>query len=50
MTRRKGVRRAYALDHRPSQQEVLEIAEKWRPFRSLATTCLFAAAYEPTQQ
>jgi DNA-3-methyladenine glycosylase II len=46
---RKAVRRAYALDHLPSQQEVLDIAEKWRPYRSLATTYLFAAAYEPTQ-
>jgi len=45
---RKAVQRAYALDHLPSQQEVLDIAEKWRPFRSLATTYLFAASYEPT--
>jgi DNA-3-methyladenine glycosylase II len=47
---RKAIRRAYGLDHVPSQQEVLGIAEKWRPFRSLATTYLFAAAYEPTQE
>jgi DNA-3-methyladenine glycosylase II len=47
---RKAVQRAYALDHLPSQQEVLDIAERWRPFRSLATTYLFAASYEPTQQ
>ena len=46
---RKAVQRAYALDHLPSQQEVLDIAEKWRPHRSLATTYLFAAADEPTQ-
>jgi DNA-3-methyladenine glycosylase II len=45
---RKAVRSAYHLDHLPSQQEVLEIAEKWRPFRSLATSYLFAAALEPT--
>lgn len=44
---RKAVQRAYQLDHLPSQQEVLEIAEKWRPFRSLATSYLFSAAYEP---
>jgi 3-methyladenine DNA glycosylase/8-oxoguanine DNA glycosylase len=31
----------------PSQEEVLEIAEKWRPFRSLATSYLFAASLEP---
>ena len=47
---RKAVQRAYTLDHLPSQQEVLDIAEQWRPFRSLATTYLFAASYEATQQ
>jgi DNA-3-methyladenine glycosylase II len=44
---RKAIRNAYHLDRLPSQDEVLEIAEKWRPFRSLATSYLFAAAYEP---
>jgi len=44
---RKAVRGAYHLDHLPSQQEVLEIAEKWRPFRSVATSYLFSAALEP---
>ena len=43
---RKAVQRAYQLDHLPSQQEVLTIAEKWRPYRSLATSYLFAAAYD----
>jgi DNA-3-methyladenine glycosylase II len=43
---RKAIRRAYELDHLPTQAEVLEIAEKWRPFRSLATSYLFAAVYE----
>ena len=44
---RKAVRAAYRLDHLPSQQEVLAIAEKWRPYRSLATSYLFSAAFEP---
>jgi DNA-3-methyladenine glycosylase II len=44
---RKAVQAAYGLDHRPSQQEVLAIAEKWRPYRSLATSYLFSAAFEP---
>ena len=43
---RKAVRRVYHLDHLPSQDEVLAIAEKWRPYRSLATSYLFAAAYQ----
>ena len=45
---RKAVQAAYGLDHLPSQQEVLAIAEKWRPYRSLATSYLFSAAFEPT--
>ena len=44
---RKAVQSAYQLDHRPAQQEVLDIAEKWRPYRSLATSYLFSAAFEP---
>ena len=44
---RKAVQAAYRLDHLPSQQEVLSIAEKWRPYRSLATSYLFSAAFEP---
>ena len=43
---RKAVQAAYQLDHRPTQQEVLAIAEKWRPYRSLATSYLFSAASE----
>ncbi len=43
---RKAVRNAYNLDHVPTQQEVLDIAEKWRPYRSLATSYLFSAAFE----
>jgi DNA-3-methyladenine glycosylase II len=44
---RKAVQAAYQLDHLPAQQEVLAIAEKWRPYRSLATSYLFSAAFEP---
>ncbi len=46
---RKAVRAAYQLDHLPAQQEVVAIAEKWRPYRSLATSYLFSAAFEPTE-
>jgi DNA-3-methyladenine glycosylase II len=46
---RKAVRAAYQLDHLPNQQEVLAIAEKWRPYRSLATSYLFSAAFERTE-
>jgi len=47
---RKAIQRAYELDHLPSQDEVVAIAEKWRPYRSLATAYLFSAAYEPTER
>ena len=46
---RKAVQATYQLDHLPSQQEVLAIAEKWRPYRSLATSYLFSAAFERTE-
>jgi DNA-3-methyladenine glycosylase II len=45
---RKAVQSAYQLDHLPSQQEVVTIAEKWRPYRSLATSYLFSAAFDGT--
>jgi 3-methyladenine DNA glycosylase/8-oxoguanine DNA glycosylase len=50
MTLRNAVRRAYGFDHRPSRQEILDIALKWRPVRGLATIYLLATSYEPTQQ
>ncbi len=43
---RKAIRDAYGLDHLPSQQEVLAIAEPWRPYRSLATAYLFQTAFD----
>jgi DNA-3-methyladenine glycosylase II len=46
---RKAVQSVYQLDHLPAQQEVLDIAENWRPYRSLATSYLFSAAFEPAE-
>jgi DNA-3-methyladenine glycosylase II len=43
---RKAIQRAYDLDQLPTEQQVLTIAEKWRPYRSLATSYLFANAYD----
>lgn len=42
---RKAIRAVYRLDHLPSPDEVLAIADRWRPYRSLASSYLFAAAY-----
>jgi len=44
---RKSIRSLYKMDHLPSQQEVLQLAERWRPYRSLATSYLFQAAFDP---
>jgi DNA-3-methyladenine glycosylase II len=43
---RKAIQRAYELDHRPSRAEGLAIADKWRPYRSVATSYLFSAAFD----
>jgi DNA-3-methyladenine glycosylase II len=46
---RKALRTVYGLDHLPAEEEVLAIAEKWRPYRSLATAYLFSAAFEEAE-
>src|SRR6266508_6804290 len=46
---RKAVQAAYRLDHLPTPEEVLAIAEKWRPSRSLATSYLFSADYDQAE-
>lgn len=42
---RRAIRSVYGLDHMPTEQEVLEVAERWRPYRSLAVTYLFASEF-----
>jgi DNA-3-methyladenine glycosylase II len=46
---RKAVQAAYRLDHLPAPEEVLAVAEKWRPYRSLATSYLFSAVFDPAR-
>ncbi|HEY3016630.1 MAG TPA: DNA-3-methyladenine glycosylase 2 family protein [Nocardioides sp.] len=43
---RRAVQRVYGLDHPPSEEEMLELAERWRPYRSLAVSYLFADEYD----
>ncbi len=38
---RVGVQRAYGLDERPAAKELREMAEPWRPYRSVATLYLW---------
>ena len=46
---RRAVERAYGFDHLPTDAEMLQLAERWRPYRSLAVSSLFASEYdEPT--
>jgi hypothetical protein len=40
---RRAVKKVYGLDHMPTAQQVLQIAERWRPYRSLAVYYLFAS-------
>ena len=46
LTLRRAIRRVYGLDHAPTQDEMLELAERWRPYRSLAVSYLFASQYD----
>ena len=43
---RRAVERAYGLDHSPTDDELLQLAERWRPYRSLAVSYLFASEYD----
>jgi DNA-3-methyladenine glycosylase II len=43
---RRAVQRAYGFDHPPTEEEMDRLAERWRPYRSLAVSYLFASEYE----
>jgi DNA-3-methyladenine glycosylase II len=43
---RRAVQRAYGFDHPPTEDEMVQVAERWRPYRSLAVSYLFASEYE----
>jgi DNA-3-methyladenine glycosylase II len=42
---RHAVKRLYGLDHLPTDSEIVELAERWRPYRSLAVSYLFASEF-----
>ena len=42
---RRAIQRAYGFDHLPTEKEVAEVSDRWRPYRSLAVSYLFAAEY-----
>jgi DNA-3-methyladenine glycosylase II len=43
---RHAVQRLYGLDDLPTEAELVELAERWRPYRSLAVSYLFASEFE----
>jgi DNA-3-methyladenine glycosylase II len=43
---RRAVGRAYGFDRLPTDDEMLELADRWRPYRSLAVSYLFASEYD----
>jgi DNA-3-methyladenine glycosylase II len=45
---RRAIERVYGFDHVPSEAEIAEVADRWRPYRSLAVSYLFASEYDGT--
>ena len=43
---RHTIQREYAFDHLPTDQELVELSDRWRPYRSLAVSYLFASEYD----
>jgi DNA-3-methyladenine glycosylase II len=42
---RRTIQRQYGFDHLPTDAELIELSNRWRPYRSLAVSYLFASAY-----
>jgi DNA-3-methyladenine glycosylase II len=43
---RRAIQRTYGFDHVPTEEEITELADRWRPYRSLAISYLFASEYD----
>jgi len=43
---RRAIQRTYGFDHVPSADEMIELSDRWRPYRSLAVSYLFASEYD----
>jgi DNA-3-methyladenine glycosylase II len=43
---RRAVQREYGFDHPPTDEEMAELADRWRPYRSLAVSYIFASEYD----
>jgi DNA-3-methyladenine glycosylase II len=42
---RRAIQRLYDFDHVPTPDELIELSDRWRPYRSLAVSYLFASEY-----
>src|SRR6478736_5574644 len=43
---RRAIQSAYGIDHVPTEDEMTQLADRWRPYRSLAVSYLFASEYD----
>jgi DNA-3-methyladenine glycosylase II len=43
---RRAIQRVYGFDHVPTEDELNELSNRWRPYRSLAVSYLFASEYD----
>jgi DNA-3-methyladenine glycosylase II len=43
---RRAIQRAYNFDHLPTEDEIAQVSDRWRPYRSLAVSYLFASEYD----
>ena len=43
---RRTIQRQYGLDQLPTDEELVELSDRWRPYRSLAVSYLFASGFE----
>ena len=43
---RRAIQRTYGIDHVPTEDEMKQLSDRWRPYRSLAVSYLFASEYD----
>jgi len=43
---RRAIQRVYGFDHLPTEDDVAQVSDRWRPYRSLAVSYLFASEYD----
>jgi hypothetical protein len=46
---RRAIQRLYEFDHVPTPDELIGLSDRWRPYRSLAVSYIFASEYAGDQ-